>query len=158
MDLNWYIVGKILPLGRLIGHSPSTEERKEEQDLCRRLARGEHLDKEELDACFGPAAWAWIGAVMASIAALAVCGRSGDSVGGVVFEIINFALLAVFGTAGALVFICLFRNAMLDRTSEWEHGSWRWRVANRCYYPRAYDFWLAVALAVWPTLWATRLV
>lgn len=161
MDLNWYIAGRILPLGRLIGHNPPPEERQEERDLCRRLARGSHLRSEELDICLGPATWAWIGAVMTTLAVAIVCGLAGEAVGTPLsdfFGIVDFVLLVANGVATVLTFICLFRNAMLDRSDEYSDSSpWVQRIAVKLYYPRPYDFWVAMTVSIWSALWGDNL-
>ncbi|GAA2777818.1 hypothetical protein [Streptomyces showdoensis] len=156
MDPNWYVVGRLLPLGRLIGHNPPPEERAEERELCRRLARNEHLEKTELDVCLPAANWAWIGAGMTSIALVAGAGLAEDATGWAALTVVRVAATALLGVCWALAFLGLFRNAMLDRSFEdADSRAWLHRLAERLYRPRRYDFWLAAAVSVPPTLWAS---
>ncbi|MBC9719551.1 hypothetical protein H9Y04_44380 [Streptomyces sp. TRM66268-LWL] len=162
MDPGWYLAGKILVLGRLIGHNPTPEERAEERDLCARLSRREHLGREELDICLPATAWAWIGAFMACIAATALSGFLIDDVFGVTGypqNVVMFGFLLSCGISVALGLIGYFRSNMLIYSDE-DYDAPRFvaKAAEKLYYPRAYDFWIALAASIWPALRGANLV
>ncbi|MEV8626321.1 hypothetical protein [Streptomyces sp. NPDC051079] len=161
MDPGWYLAGRLLALGRLIGHNPTPDERREERELCQRMNRRERLTKNELDICLGAAAWAWIGMCMAAmIAALPVMFVE-DLLGGNIrfLDAVLFGLLVVFGTGGALGVIFYLRDDLLIR-SDPDHGAPQFvaKLAEKLYYPRPYDFWVAMAASLWPALRASNLL
>ncbi|MEU6755718.1 hypothetical protein [Streptomyces sp. NPDC046685] len=157
MDLNWYIVRRILVLGRLIGHDLSPEERAEERESCQHLARQEEVDSSDLDIAYTAAISAWWGAVMAAIALAALALFLVDKVHTVFGALVLVSLLSL-GISLALILISVMRDAMLDRAGDSDPDTWTGRIAARLSRPRAYDFWLAAAASVWPALWASGFV
>ncbi|MEV7279249.1 hypothetical protein [Streptomyces sp. NPDC093111] len=162
MDLSFYFVGKILFLGRLIGHNPTAEERREERELCQRLARRERLSRDELDICVPAAAWAWIGALMTFVATAALSMFVLEDVldlSGYPRKIFSFGFLCSWGVSLVLGALYYYRDDMLVRSDdESDSAPWVRRIAAKLYYPRAYDFWIALAASIWPALWGANLV
>ncbi|MEU6244583.1 hypothetical protein [Streptomyces sp. NPDC047024] len=154
MDLNWYIARGILPLGRLIGHRPSAQEK----DICRRLARGEPVTDEVLGVVLLAAAWAWCGMVMTAIGFAATAMFLDDVVGRPLFTALVTVGTAVLGLSLGLFAICCLRDWLLDHATEKGPGTRSGRIAARFVRPRAYDFWLAAAASVWPTLWSAGVI